>query len=48
MDRRAARRWADPETEPYDRENPTPDYDKEIVHQPERDLPNVAGIKDGV
>ena len=39
---------ADPETEPYDKENPTPDYAKEILYQPEPDLPDAAFIKDGV
>ena len=38
----------DPETEPYDKENPTPDYAKEILYQPEPDLADAAFIKDEV
>jgi acyl dehydratase len=36
----------DPETEPYNREKPTPDYAKDILYQPEPDLPDGARIKD--
>ncbi len=37
----------DPETQPYNKEKPTPDYIKEIVYQKEPDLPDGARIKHG-
>jgi hypothetical protein len=39
---------ADPETEARDEDNPTPEYAKEILYQPEPDLPDAAFIKDEV
>jgi hypothetical protein len=38
----------DPELEAYDADHPTPEYAKEVLYQPEPDLPDAAFIKDEV